>query len=353
VQVSEGLVAMKTGRQWLAAIGVLMLVLLATFYVAGYPGAHKVTKTRFLMDTVVDLTIYGTSKQEAETLCEEVFAEMQRLENIFDKNNPCSDISRINDSAGKKWVKVEPETIYVLQQALEIAQETGGAFDPTVGPLLELWGFGTEQTRVPSMEEISGVLPLVDYTAVQLDATQHKVFLPQRGMKLDLGGIAKGFIIDQGQEMLEQASLRASFINAGGDIGIRGSKPSGEKWVIAIQDPKNPRQWKATLKIAEGGVATSGDYQRDFEEKGQKYHHLLDPKQGVPARGLSSVTVVASESLEADAMATAVFILGKENGLELIEGLPGIEGVLVDEQGKVFITSGLLGDCEVLERDNS
>jgi len=304
-----------------------------------------------MMDTIVDLTVYGTSKKTAEPLIEEVFVEMQRLESIFDKNNPESDISRINDAAGRDWVEVEPETIFVLQQALEMAQKTGGAYDPTVGPLMELWGFGTELAAVPPQEEIDVVLPFVDYTAIQLDTAAGKVFLPQRGMRLDFGGIAKGFIVDQGQKILDRFPVGGSYISAGGDLKVSGNKPSGEKWRIAIQDPRDPQQWKAIIELAGGSVATSGDYQRYFEENGQKYHHLLDPEKGKPARGLSSVTVAAPEALKADVLATAVFVLGKEKGLQLMESITDVEGVIVDEQGEIFITPGLLEDCEVLERD--
>jgi thiamine biosynthesis lipoprotein len=340
---------MKTNNQRLAPIMTILLVttLLITVSFTGCSGVKKVTKTRFMMDTIVDLTVYGTSKKTAEPLIEEVFVEMQRLESIFDKNNPESDISRINDAAGRDWVEVEPETIFVLQQALEMAQKTGGAYDPTVGPLMELWGFGTELAAVPPQEEIDVVLPFVDYTAIQLDTAAGKVFLPQRGMRLDFGGIAKGFIVDQGQKILDRFPVGGSYISAGGDLKVSGNKPSGEKWRIAIQDPRDPQEWAAIIPLQGGSVATSGDYQRSFKENGEVFHHILDPHQGMPATGLRSATVVAPDAMAADALATAVFVLGKKEGLKLLESLDGIEGVVIDLGGEIHASSGLVSKIEI------
>jgi thiamine biosynthesis lipoprotein len=339
----------ETNKKRLAAATILVLAIMFTS--VGCKSEIQVTETQFLMDTIVELTIYGANKQEAGAFSNEVFAKMRRLEEIFDKNNPAGDISRINAAAGRDWVDVEPETIFVLQQALEIAQKTGGAFDPTVGPLLELWGFGTEHARVPADEELQKALALIDYTAVEVDQTAQKVFLPHNGMKLDLGGIAKGFIIDEGQKVMKQFPVAASLLNAGGDIGISGLNPSGGKWKIAVQDPQEPQQWLAILELEEGGVATSGGYQRYFEEKGQRYHHLLDPREGMPSRGISSVTIIAPDAMQADALATAIFVLGKEKGLAYIENSPGLEGLLVDEEGEIFISSGLRDHSEIIVRD--
>lgn len=312
-------------------------------------GKKQTTITRFLMDTKVDLTFYGISEKKAKLVAEEVFAEMERLENLLSRHIPTSDISRVNRAAGREWVVVEPETIFLVQKALEIAEKSGGAFDPTVGALLRLWGFGTADPRVPSSIELEQALKLVDYRKIKIDKEKNMVFLPEEGMELDLGGIAKGFIVDRGQQVLERFSLDASLINAGGDISISGDRPSGGKWRIAIQDPGNPQEWIAILHIWGGCVATSGDYQRYFEENGVLYHHILDPGTGFPAAGLSSVTVVAPSTALADALSTAVFVMGREKGLELLEKIPDVEGLVVDEEGNIFLTSGLEDDTEILK----
>jgi len=246
---------------------------------------EKYTRTGFLMDTKVDVALYGVDKRQAAFIADKIFAEMQRLEAIFSRHVTDSDISRVNKAAGKAPVKVNPETILVVSRALEIAALSDGAFDPTVGPLLELWGWGTENLRVPSPEEIEKLLPLVDFKEVVIDEKNATIFLPRPGMKLDLGAIAKGFIVDRGQAVAAQFSVQASFINAGGDISIAGSKPSGEKWRIAIQAPRDPQKWAAVIEIDEGSVATSGDYQRFFEEEGKVFHHILDPQERASGGG--------------------------------------------------------------------
>ncbi|MGI5881485.1 MAG: FAD:protein FMN transferase [Dethiobacteria bacterium] len=319
----------------------------------GNPG-EKTTASRLLMDTHVDLTLYGVDKKTSQQITKEVFAEMMRLENILSRTEAGSDLNSVNRAAGSDWVEVGPELYLVLGKALEFAELAEGAFDPTVAPLLELWGFGTEHPKRPSEDELQAVLPLIDYRLVRLDRDRSAVFLPQEGMKLDLGAIAKGFIIDQGLEKIRKLSSGAVLINAGGDIRLSGKKPSGEKWSVGIEDPltKDRNSGEPCLAVlhlgGELGVATSGDYQRYFKEGGELYHHILDPESGMPAGGLRSVTIVAKDALTADALSTAVFVLGKERGLSLLEQLPGIEGVLVDEEGEVIYSSGLEGKIELM-----
>ncbi len=337
---------MKTSIYKIAVI--LMLIVFLSITMLGCSKGENYQRTAFFMDTKIDIAVYGTNKKQADAVIEAVFAEMQQLENIFSRHISGSDVNRINEAAGRTPVKVKPETIIVTRKALEIAELSGGAFDPTVGPLLELWGWGTEKPRVPSAEEINKVLPLVNYKAVEIDEANATIFLTKPGMKIDLGGIAKGFIVDQGQEIAKQFSVKALFINAGGDISITGSKPSGEKWRVAIQAPRDPQNWAAVLELEEGSVATSGDYERFFEEGGEVFHHILDPKRGVPGGDVSSVTIVAPDTLISDALSTAVFVRGKEKGMQLLESLQGIEGIIIDKDGEIYISSGLGDKIKIL-----
>lgn len=324
---------------------------------SGDSGEHKTTITRLLMDTRVDLTLYEVDKKASEQIAEKVFAEMERLENIFSRTVASSDVARINQGAGKQWVKVSPELFFVLKKALEFAELTEGAFNPTVGPLMDLWGFGTEHPHLPSAEELQRVLSLVDYRLVEMDEDRSMVYLPLEGMKLDLGGIAKGFIVDRGLDVLRSFNLQASFINAGGDISICGEKPSGEKWTVAVQDPKlamkdSQDSYVAVIHLEEeGSVVTSGDYQRYFEENGEIYHHILDPADGKPARYLTSVTIVAPDAMTADAFSTAIFVLGREKGMELLESFPGIDGMIMDKDGKIYYSSGLEDKIQILNQE--
>lgn len=328
---------------WKRALVILLLAAVG-LYICGCSneGEDRKTRTYFVMDTRVDITIYGVDNRLFNDIALEVFAEMERLENIFSRHLPESDVSRINQSAGKMPVEVEPETLYVLQKALDMYEKTGGVFDPTVGPLLELWGFGTENPAVPGSEEISRTLELVDYSAVEIDEEKGTVFLPRQGMKIDLGGIAKGYIVDKGQEVIQRYDVQAAFINAGGDISMSGRKPDEEKWRVAVKNPVDVSgDFADVIEMEEGSVATSGDYERFFEEDGRVYHHILDPATGYPAEVLSSVTIVAADTLTADALSTGIFVIGLEKGLELLEELDGIEGVLIDKEGAIYRTAGL------------
>ena len=290
----------------------LILILIALFsaILGGcFPGGSY-TKTRFLMDTKVDLVLYGLPARQAESVAEEIFAEMDRLENILSRYVSASDVNRINAAAGRVPVEVQPETIEVVQKALEIAELSGGAFDPTVGSLLELWGWGVGDPVVPPPEDIKNVLSLVDYQLIEIDVHRSTVFLPLPAMKMDLGGIAKGYIADRGQALAKELSCSASYINAGGDINIEGQKPDGKDWRIAIQDPRDPQKWAAVVPLQGGSI-------------------------------------VAQDALLADALATAVFVLGREEGLRLLESLDGIEGVVIDPEGRIYASSGLVSKIEI------
>ncbi|MGI6327777.1 MAG: FAD:protein FMN transferase [Dethiobacteria bacterium] len=335
----------------LKTVIILLLMLLFIFNIMGCSGEDKYEKTVFLMDTKVDITIYGNgmSNKQYVKLANEIETEMKLLESIFSSHITGSDIRRINEAAGREAVKVSPETVFVLQKALEVAEMSGGAFDPTVAPLLDLWGFKTDEPAIPSQNDLEEVLPLVNYREVEIDEASSTVFLPQPGMKIDLGGIAKGYIVDRGLKIVDNSSVSALFINAGGDISVAGTKSSGEMWRIAIQDPFESQRLTAVLDVEEGSIATSGDYQRFFEAGGEKYHHIIDPKTGYPAAGISSVSILAPDTITADALSTAVFVLGLEDGLELLERLDGIEGVIIDKQGEIFASSGLADNLEIMK----
>ena len=331
----------------------VVIFMLTSGNILGCSSSENYSRTIFLMDTKIDAAVYGAGKKQSDEVFAAIFEEMQRLEKILSRHIFESDVNRINEGAGRYPVKVEAETIQVIKKALEVAELSRGAFDPTVGALLELWGWGTDKLRVPSEEEIVAVLPLVDYKKVEVDGESSTVYLAEPGMKLDLGGIAKGFIVDRGLMAAKGYPFRGLFINAGGDISILGEKPSGEKWRVAVQSPWDPLTWVAVLETAGGSIATSGNYQRYFEEDGQLFHHILNPWDGFPAQELSSVTILAPEAAVADALSTAVFVLGKDKGLSLLESMEGIEGLIIDKEGNIFISSGLKGQIEILKENSN
>jgi thiamine biosynthesis lipoprotein len=198
---------------------------------------------------------------------------------------------------------------------------------------------------VPEPVEIEAAAALVDYSLMENDYAAGKVFLPSSGMALDLGGIAKGYIVDRGLELLARSGIGHALLNAGGDIGILGPKPDGSPWRIGVKHPRRDDELIAVISwLKKGAVVTSGDYERFFEEDGERYHHILDPRTGYPARNLLSATVVAPTAIEADALSTALFVMGPQRGLELVESLPGVEAILVTPQLELLISSGLQ-DC--------
>lgn len=293
------------------------------------------------MDTPVELRFGGVSSQEADQLQEEVFAEIRRLEELFSRTIDESDTSRLNRLAGTGSVEVSPEVVYVTEKALDYARLSDGAFDPTIAPVVDRWGFLGQEFRVPDTEEIEESLALVDYSLVDVNRQSETISLREKGMALELGGIAKGFIIDRALDVLHAAGVKNAFINAGGDIGMIGGRPDGEPWRIGVRHPREETEIIVVLPAQGGAVVTSGDYERTFTEEGVSYHHILDPQTGMPARGVSSVTVMAETALEADALSTAVFVLGPRLGMALAEQLPGVEAVLVTAEMEILISSGL------------
>ena len=321
----------------------LAVLIGATLFTAsrGSPEGQFFNFHHMAMDTTIELRIQAESRREAEALSGQLFAEIKRLEALLSRTIPGSDLDLVNRMAGKEAVAVSPDTLAVARLAVQYAQLTEGAFDPTVAPLMDLWGFVGRQFRVPSPGELEEVLPRVDFSLVEIDSVNSTIYLPRAGMSLDFGGIAKGYIVDRGLELLKAAGIRSAFLNAGGDIGLLGSKPDGTPWRIGVSHPREDDQFSAVLPLSGVAVVTSGDYERFFEEGGVRYHHLLDPGTGRPARALSSVTVIAPTAVKADALSTALFVLGPEQGLALVERLPGVEAVLVTAGMEVLISTGL------------
>ncbi|HQE02195.1 MAG TPA: FAD:protein FMN transferase [Bacillota bacterium] len=300
-------------------------------------------ETVIAMDTLVTIALYVPSEEKAHKVFSEVRNELQRLEGILSAHQPGSDVIAISAAAGKEPVKVSPETLHVVQTALQYAHITQGAFDITVAPVLRLYNFDTNNPVRPSVRELERTLPLVDWRKVHVDEAQGTVFLSAEGMELDLGGVAKGYITDAAAEILLKNGVEFGSVNAGGDIRLLGPKPDGNPWRVGIKDPVNPgaNNWFAIVEVRGGALVTSGDYERAFVEDGVRWHHIIDPASGLPASGASSVTVLAPTAEIADILSTALFVLGPEKGLELVESLPETEA-LIWARGEVFWSSGLI-----------
>lgn len=321
-------------KKWLV-VGIGSL-LIAFFSACG--GKYEVHKeTRLLMGTVVEITVGHPDRDLVREAAREAFDEIERVDALLSSHNPRSEIARLNASGAAEAVAVSEEVFALLERAEGIRAASAGAFDVTVGPLVELWAFD-QGGRVPGEDEIASALAAVGGTRLELDAKAGTVRFLAEGMRIDLGAIGKGYAVDRAAAILEAAGIESAIIDAGGDIRLLGSRPGKDFWRIAIRHPREPSRFLLGLDLAGTAVVTSGDYERFFMVGETRYHHILDPRTGYPARGCSSVTVVAPDTAGADAYATAAFALGPAEGLRYLRSLPGVEGIIVDAQGELLWT---------------
>ena len=319
---------------------IISLAFAGGFLFARHKPVESAERYSFALGTLMHLRLYGPG---ADAALDGALERLEGLENLLSPRRRGSDVARINGAAGKGPVEVSPDTDRVLRLAREVAQASGGAFDPTVGPLVSLWDIGTPAARIPGKEEILRARELVAWRdLIPPDGTGKGWKLARPGQALDLGGIAKGYAGDDLMERLRRRGVLAGLLDLGGNILVFGPHPGGGNWTIGVQDPRKPRGTPlGSVSLEEGTVVTSGVYERFFEQKGVRYHHLLDPATGAPARsGLLSVTVVASSSALADALSTALFVLGPARSRSLLARYPA-EALFVTEDRKILLTPSL------------
>jgi thiamine biosynthesis lipoprotein len=301
------------------------------------------------MGATVELSAWTTLEADAVAAFEAAFAEFDRLDGLLSVWREGSDVVRLNKAAGRGPVPVSRDTLAVMKQALQASEWTGGKFDVTFGALSDVWKFDHDQdNRVPSPAEIASRLPLVDYRTIALDEAAGSAELKRAGTRVHLGGVGKGYAVDRAVAILRSRGLTDFMVQSGGDLYVGGHK-GNLPWRLGIRDPRGPAdRIFATLELSDATFSTSGDYERFFMQDGVRYHHLLDPDSGQPARGARSVTIVAETSIVADALSTGVFISGPEAGLALIERLKDVEGVIVTSKNEVLISSGLRSRLRLL-----
>ena len=318
-------------RVWALALALITLLS------ACGPGAVKEEPfiEEFLaMDTAMRLTVYGQGAGEAAGLARERVLELEALLSVTDE--PSDICAAIRNGGGVHHA----DTAALLERALALCGETGGALDVSVYPVVRAWGFTTGAYRVPEEAELAALLERVDYTRISLEGTV--LTLPE-GMELDLGAVAKGWTGDRLMELLRREGITSAIVELGGNVQALGSKPDGSPWRVAVQAPDGSG-YAGALEITDCAAVTSGGYQRYFEQDGETYCHIIDPAGGRPARsGLASVTVVAEEGAAADALSTALFVLGRERGEALWRERGGFECVFIGEDGSVAVTQGLEG----------
>ena len=311
-------------------------------------GPRVVTRAHQTMGAEVRVTAWTEDESSAHAAMSAVFDEFDRLDALLSVWRPGSDVLKVNAAAGRSPVRVSHETLEVLQVAQQVSEWTGGKFDVTFAALADVWKFDHDRDgRVPTPAEVAARLPLIDYTAVVIDAGAGTVFISRSGMRMHLGGVGKGYAIDRAVAMFRHAGLDNFMVQFGGDLFVSGRAPDGP-WRLGINDPRGaPDDAFALLALHNSTFSTSGDYERAFLKDGERYHHILDPDTGAPARDCVSVTIVAKTAVLADALSTGVFILGPQAGMALVERLPDVEAVIVAATNDVLISSGLHGRVEI------
>lgn len=303
----------------------------------------EAARTEPALGTVCTINAYDDGTKR---LYDELFERLNNIEKTFSVNISTSEISRINESAGVSSVEVTDDVLYVLKEAIKYAEISDGAFDPTIGPLVKLWGINTDHARVPGQNEIDNALPLVNYKNVKVEG--HKVFLTEKNMSLDLGGIAKGYAADEMVKILNAHKAKQAVIDLGGNIYVYGSKKDKSPWKVGIKNPDDDEGSPALILTLDKGtsVVTSGVYERFFIKDGVRYHHILNTKTGYPAvSGNLSSTIISTSSIQADALSTISFILGVEKFSAFVKenskSLSNIKFIFIDDNKKIFASSEL------------
>jgi len=305
-----------------------------------------VHKAMELMGSRFDITVVAKNEDVGYINIDEATAEISRIEKLISSWDPDSETAQINRNAGVKPVKVSSEVFMLIERSKQISELTDGAFDISYTSLDEVWKFDGSMRSKPSEEKIEASISKIGYRKIILNEREQTVFLAKKGMKISFGAIGKGYAADKAKELLVSKQVVGGIINAAGDLTTWGTKANGEKWLIGIANPLSKEKIFSWLPIVESSVATSGNYEKHVIIDNIKYSHIIDPRTGYPSIGVNSVSIFAKSAETCDALATAVFILGKENGLSLIDQLGGIEVILVDSNNKIHKSSGLLLDSD-------
>lgn len=292
------------------------------------------------MTTPIELFFWEEDSVKAEKISQSVFNEFDRIEQQMSGYIDTSELSNINRNAAKYNVQVSESLFNVLQSAMDISKLSNGAFDISFASVGYMYDYRKQQ--MPSEEDIENKLALFHYENILLDKKKRSIQFTKPGIVIDLGGIAKGYSVDKGVEILKKEGVNSAHLSAGGDMRIIGDK-RGKPWIIGIKNPFDETLHALVLPLSETAISTSGDYERYFmDDKGERVHHILSPKTGKSAKGLRSVTILANDAITSDGLSTAVFVLGLKQGLGLINKLDGIDAIIIDDNGKVFYSNGLM-----------
>lgn len=322
---------------------IVVAILFSLFMIIKNKKEDKYSSTYYNLGTINEITLYDITKKDGDRILKKCESILKDIDNKMSSQITSSEISKINNKAGDDYVKVSDDTYYVIKESIIFSSMSNDTFDISVGPIVDLWAIGTENAKVPTKKEIKDKLPLVNYKDILLNDNSKSVKLAKKDMKIDLGGIAKGYAADKIYEYLKEEKLESALINLGGNIYVLGSKENNQPFSIGVQDPTKPRGNSiGNIKVSNKSVVTSGIYERYLEKNNKIYHHMLDPHTGYPFdNNLSSVTIVSDKSIICDALSTTTFGLGVEKGLKLVESLDGVDAIFITKDKKIYLSNNL------------
>lgn len=300
----------------------------------------------FAMDTYMTVSAYGGDAKKAVDLAVD---EIERLDSILSTGNENSEIYRINQESGGT---VSEDTAYLIERSLELYETTGGIFDIAIYPVMKAWGFTDQNYRVPSADELNGLLALTDVGQIRYEKQTAEISFGKDGMQIDLGGIAKGYTSGRIMDIFRECNVKSGLVNLGGNVQAYGTKQDGSKWRVAIQDPEDENDYIGILSIEDEAVITSGGYERYFEQDGINYHHIIDPQTGYPAdSGVISATIISVDGTLADGLSTSMFIMGVKQAEEYWkEYSDKFDMILMTDDRELYITEGIVDDFETDNR---
>tara|TARA_B110000238_G_scaffold45344_1_gene49050 strand:+ start:1987 stop:2970 length:984 start_codon:yes stop_codon:yes gene_type:complete len=317
---------------------VLMSLFLSNFILSAQ---KSYSESSILMGSSFEITVVALDEDFAKESLAIAKKEIIRIENLISSWDQKSETSRINKNAGIGAVEVSKELFDLIFRAQQISKLSSGAFDLTFAAVDKLWNFDGRESEMPNPDTLKASVFNIGYQLIELDEESLTVFLPKKGMKIGFGAIGKGYAADSAKQLLVERGVLGGIINASGDMNTWGTKPDGSSWTIGIVNPMNNKKVFSWFSLEHNAVVTSGDYEKFTQINGRRYSHIIDPRTGIPSQGIVSCTVFAGKAELADAIATAIFVMGVESGLFLIDQLPDIEAILIDDSGIIHCSKNI------------
>ncbi|MDS0526466.1 FAD:protein FMN transferase [Clostridium sp. SHJSY1] len=317
----------------------LISILILVFFTRKKPNIIS-EKSFFVLGTIIYLKAFGKNAEKAINEAIECLINIDDKMSVFKDN---SEISRINKNAGISSQVVSKDTFYLIDKSIKYSELLEGTFDPTIKPLVSLWGIGTKSQRIPSNADIKDKLALVNYKDIILNRNDNSIALKRQNQSIDVGGIAKGYAADEVITIFKKYSIKSALIDLGGNIFVLGTKDNDSFWNVGIQNPFGTRgEYIGILSLKDKSIVTSGNYERYFTKGNDRFHHIIDPHTGYPSKSrIISATIISDKSLDGDGLSTGVYIMGVEKSLNIIESLDGIDAIFITEDKNIYLTSGI------------